>query len=293
MTSVDPGSFERIDLHTHSTCSDGTLSPAALVALAATRQVQLLALTDHDTTAGCAEARQACAAHGIEFLEGIELTALWRECEVHIVGLGVRAGDPGLQRHAAAVRAQRAERAHRIAARLTQAGLDGEALAADAFALATVPTRTHLARALLAAGHAPDLQAAFDKWLGRGRPGYVAPEWPEVAASVAALVTAGGTAVLAHPHRYKLSNTALRELCAQFREAGGGALEVSIAGMSPDSQARMAQLARRFDLAGSIGSDFHEPGLPWRPLGRFAKLPDAVTPVTARLGLGPANVDKQ
>ncbi|MGA3159238.1 MAG: PHP domain-containing protein [Steroidobacteraceae bacterium] len=293
MTRLDPANYERIDLHTHSTCSDGTLAPAALVALAATRQVQLLALTDHDTTAGCTEARQACLAHGIAFLEGIELTALWHECEVHIVALGIRADDPGLQQHAAAVRALRGERVRRIAARLSEAGLDGESLAAGAFALSTVPTRTHLARALLAAGHAKDLQGAFDKWLGRGRPGYVAPEWPDVATTLTAVLGAGGTAVLAHPHRYKLSNTALRELCAQFKADGGAALEVSIAGMSPDSQARMAQLARRFDLAGSIGSDFHEPGLPWRPLGRFAKLPEAVTPVTACLGLGPANVEKQ
>lgn len=288
-----PDSYERIDLHTHSTCSDGTLAPAALVALAARRQVQLLALTDHDTTAGCAEARQACGAHGIAFLEGIELTALWRECEVHIVALGIRRDEPGMQQHAAAVRALRAERVQRIAARLTVAGLDGDSLAAGALALSTVPTRTHLARALLAAGHASDLQGAFEKWLGHGRPGYVAPHWPEIAATIAAVLAAGGTAVLAHPHRYKLSNTALRELCAQFREAGGGALEVSIAGMSPDALARMAQLARRFDLAGSVGSDFHEPGLPWRPLGRFAKLPEAVTPVTVRLGLWPANIDKQ
>jgi len=290
---VVPDTFERIDLHTHSTCSDGTLTPAALVALAATRKVQLLALTDHDTTAGCAEARQACAEHGIEFLEGIELTALWRECEVHIVALGVRSDDPGLQQHASAVRALRGERVRKIAARLTAAGLDGESLAAGAFALSTVPTRTHLARALLAAGHAKDLQGAFEKWLGRGKPGYVAPQWPDIATTITAVLGADGTAVLAHPHRYKLSNTALRELCAHFREAGGGALEVSIAGMSPDAQARMAQLARRFDLAGSIGSDFHEPGLPWRPLGRFAKLPEAVTPVTARLGFGPANIVKQ
>ena len=135
-----PDSYERIDLHTHSTCSDGTLAPAALVALAATRQVQLLALTDHDTTAGCAEARAACAAHGIEFLEGMELTALWHECEVHIVALGIRRDDPGLQQHAASVRTLRAERVHQIAARLTHAGLDGESLAAGAFALSTVPT---------------------------------------------------------------------------------------------------------------------------------------------------------
>jgi predicted metal-dependent phosphoesterase TrpH len=209
------------------------------------------------------------------------------------VALGFQREDAGLQQHAAKVRALRGERVRRIAERLSDAGLNGAALAADAFAHATVPTRTHLARALLAAGHAKDLQDAFDKWLGRGRPGYVAPAWPDIATTIRAVLDAGGITVLAHPHRYKLSNTALRELCAYFQESGGAALEVSIAGMSPDAQARMAQLARRFNLAGSVGSDFHEPGLPWRPLGRFAKLPDEVTPVTARLGLGPVTIDQQ
>ena len=90
--------------------------------------------------------------------------------------------------------------------------------------------------------------------------------------------------MLAHPHRYQVSNGVLRELVGDFKAAGGAGIEVSLAGMGPGDADRAATLARRFDLAGSIGSDFHEPGLPWRPLGRFAKLPDRIMPITARLG---------
>jgi predicted metal-dependent phosphoesterase TrpH len=88
---------------------------------------------------------------------------------------------------------------------------------------------------------------------------------------------------LAHPHRYRFSQGGLRELVAAFKQAGGEGIEVSLAGMAPKDAERCATLARRYQLAGSIGSDFHEPDLPWRPLGRFAKLPDLITPIAARL----------
>ena len=108
---------------------------------------------------------------------------------------------------------------------------------------------------------------------------------PELATAVRCIVDAAGVAVLAHPHRYRVSNGVLRELVEDFKAAGGSGLEVSLAGMGPGDADRAAALARRFDLAGSIGSDFHEPGLPWRPLGRFAKLPDRIMPIMDRLGL--------
>jgi predicted metal-dependent phosphoesterase TrpH len=274
----------RIDLHTHSHCSDGVLAPAALVALAAQRQVGLLALTDHDTAAGCDEARTACQAHGIRFLPGVELTSLWRGREVHVIGLNPDIAQPLFIEHCSSVLQLRRQRIARMSERLSQAGLPGAALSAEALA-AAAPTRAHLARALCALGLASSVQAAFDRWLKRGQPGYVAAEWPELATAVRCIVAAGGTAVLAHPHRYPLSNGVLRELLDEFKAAGGAGLELSLAGMGPSDADRLATLARRFDLAGSIGSDFHEPGLPWRPLGRFAKLPDRITPIMDRLGL--------
>jgi predicted metal-dependent phosphoesterase TrpH len=132
-------------------------------------------------------------------------------------------------------------------------------------------------------GLADSLQQAFQRYLKRGRPGYVSAQWPQLANAVERIVAAGGIAVLAHPHRYSVSHGVLRELVAQFKAAGGEGIEVSLSGMGPADAERAAALARRYQLAGSIGSDFHEPDLPWRPLGRFAKLPDLITPIAARL----------
>lgn len=271
----------RIDLHTHSRCSDGLLSPAALVELAARREVRLLALTDHDTIDGCDAARSACELHGIRFVPGIELSCNWQEREIHIVGLGLDTASDALHAHCAGVHQQRRERMLAMAQRLTRAGLPGQALAQTALA-AVSPTRTHLARALCDHGISTDVQQAFDRWLKRGRPGYVAARWPTLDAAVQCIIDAGGIAVLAHPHRYPLSHGQLRQLTADFTAAGGGGIEVSLAGMAPKDADRSAALARRHGLAGSIGSDFHEPDLPWRPLGRFDKLPESVTPIAAR-----------
>jgi predicted metal-dependent phosphoesterase TrpH len=276
---------ERVDLHTHSDCSDGTLAPRALVAEAIRRQVQILSLTDHDTVAGCDEARAACtAASGNNlqpplFIAGIELTCDWRGREIHVVGLDIDTHNPALCAHIAGLRQLRRERLAAMGRRLDATGLPGGSLVDGILGANTSVTRMHLARALVNAGHAADTQQAFDRWLKRGRPGHVPAQWPQLAATVHCIRDAGGLAVLAHPQRYTLSAGGLRELAAAFKECGGAGIEVSIAGMSPGDSNRLSALARRFGLAGSIGSDFHAPGIPWRPVGRFAKLPDGIQPI--------------
>jgi len=281
--------LERIDLHTHSDCSDGTLAPRALAALAIQRQVQMLALTDHDTVDGCDEARAACAAAtlgGLQaplFIPGIELTCDWRGREIHVVGLDLDTQDPALRAHLAQLRQLRRERLATIGRKLDDAGLPGSLLVNDILAADCSATRMHLARALVRGGHAVDTQQAFDRWLQRGRPGHAPAQWPGLPATVQCIHGAGGLAVLAHPQRYTLSAGGLRELVAAFKDCGGAGIEVSIAGMSTGDGDRLASLARRFDLAGSIGSDFHEPGIPWRPVGRFAKLPDGIQPIHEEL----------
>ncbi|MEO6186723.1 MAG: PHP domain-containing protein [Steroidobacteraceae bacterium] len=276
--------FDLIDLHTHSHYSDGTLPPAELVALAAARRVQVLALTDHDTTAGLAEAAAAAQSAGMRFITGVEVTAGWRGQELHVVGLGIDAANPQLSSHLAHIVQLRRKRVATIGERLRRSNSfrDVDPTAA-VLASAAVPTRTHVARAIMALNLAKSTQDAFDRWLGRGCKGYVPQEWPELASAVAAITTAGGHAVLAHPHRYKLSAGALDNLCTEFRDCGGSALEVSLPATSPNDAHRLARLARHHGLAGSAGSDFHEPGLAWRPLGRFAKLPEGVEPLLARL----------
>jgi predicted metal-dependent phosphoesterase TrpH len=281
-----PDMTTRIDLHTHSTHSDGVLSPEELVARAAARQVSVLALTDHDTMAGCAAAGRACDAAGIHFVPGAELTAGWRGQEIHVVGLALQPEAPPLKGYLDEVLARRRARVRAIGEKLrgerTLAGFDPSetVLRED-----VVPTRMHVARELVRAGFVRDTQSAFDRYLARRTPGYVPQEWPTVEAAVEAIVAAGGLAVLAHPHRYKLSNGALREFCARFREAGGAGMEVSIAGQSPNDLSRLARLARATGLAGSVASDFHEPGLPWRPVGRSDKLPEGVEPLLGRLAI--------
>lgn len=272
-----------VDFHTHSHCSDGVLSPSALVERAHTRNVGTLALTDHDTTAGLDEAQAACAAHGIRFVPGVELSANWRGQTIHVVGLEVDARQPGLGTHVDSVRARRRERLSEIGERLEKkARLPGRELA-EAAGASPSPTRLHLARLLVEHGHARDTQDAFDRWLNRDRAGHVPAQWPEFTNVMSVLRDNRALPVLAHPHRYRLSSGQLRELTATFAREGGVALEASMAGMSLNDADRIASLCRKYDLHASMGSDFHDPAVPWNPLGRWLKLAAGLRPVTELL----------
>ncbi|HUQ11438.1 MAG TPA: PHP domain-containing protein [Steroidobacteraceae bacterium] len=271
-----------VDFHTHSHCSDGVLSPAALVERARTRRVGTLALTDHDTIAGLDEARAACAAD-IRFVPGAELSAGWRGQTIHVVGLQIDEAHAGLRAHLDAVRARRRERLAEIGDRLERkARLPGRELAAAA-AQSPSPTRLHLARLLVERGHARDTQDAFDRWLNRDKAGHVPAEWPALESVMSVLRDSRALPVLAHPHRYRLSSGQLRELTTAFARDGGVALEASMAGMSLNDADRIASLCRKFDLHASMGSDFHDPAVPWNPLGRWLKLAAGLRPVTELL----------
>ena len=277
---MDASTETLVDFHTHSHFSDGVLAPAALVERARSRKVGTLALTDHDTIAGLPEARDACAIAGIRFVPGVELSASWRGQTIHIVGLQVNEAHAGFNSHLNAVLERRQARLGEIGERLEKrARLPGRELAARA-ARATAPTRLHLARLLVEGGHARDTQEAFDRWLNRDKAGHVPAEWPALASAMSVLRDSDAIPVLAHPHRYRLSAGGLRELTAAFAQEGGVALEASMAGMSPNDADRVASLCRRFKLLASMGSDFHDPAVPWNPLGRWLKLAAGLDPVT-------------
>jgi predicted metal-dependent phosphoesterase TrpH len=272
-----------VDFHTHSHFSDGVLSPTALVERAQTRRVGTLALTDHDTTAGLDEASRACDAAQIRFVPGVEFSANWRGQTIHVVGLQIDAQHAGLNAHLDAVRARRRQRLAEIGERLERrARLPGLELAAAACESPS-PTRLHLARLLVQRGHARDTQEAFDRWLNRDKAGHVPADWPALASVMSVLRDSGALGVLAHPHRYRLSAGQLRELTAAFAQEGGAALEASMAGMGPNDADRIASLCRRFKLHASMGSDFHDPAVPWNPLGRWLKLAAGLEPVTQLL----------
>jgi len=280
---MDANPADLVDFHTHSHCSDGVLAPAELVLRARQRGVGTLALTDHDTVDGLDEARAACANAGMRFVNGVELSAQWRGQTIHLVGLRFDPQHAGLREHLGRVLALRRTRLGEIGERLEKrARLPGRELAAAA-AAGAAPTRLHLARLLVARGHARDTQEAFDRWLNRNTPGHVPAEWPSLDEAMTTLGDSGAVAVLAHPHRYRASAGQLRELTAAFADRGGGALEASMAGMSPNDTERIASLCRRFRLHASMGSDFHDPAVPWNPLGRWLKLHAGLEPVTALL----------
>jgi predicted metal-dependent phosphoesterase TrpH len=270
----------RHDLHSHSTHSDGLLTPVALVARAVARGVDVLALTDHDEISGCAEAAAAAREAALTFVCGTEISAGWEGTLVHVVGLRIDPTNSTLMQSLRAARAGRAARARRIADALAEAGIRGawegaRRLASSADSI----TRTHFARHLVAAGHARDAGAAFERFLKRGRPGYVPHAWASLAAAVAWITGAGGTAVLAHPGRYALGRDGMRRLLAAFRDAGGTAIEVHSPGHTAAQCAQFTAHARVFGLLASSGSDYHGPGENRLDLGSLPELPTGIAPV--------------
>ena len=268
-----------VDLHTHSTCSDGSLPPAELVERAAAAGVGVLALTDHDTTAGLADAGGAAARLGVTLVPGVEISTAWRHQSIHILGLWIDPSSRTLRDALDAQADRRRARMRRICAALTKAGLPGDELLSAVEAQPGLPTRTHLAAALLAGGHVHRAEDAFRKYLGNGKRAHIAADWPPIDETVATIRQAGGVASMAHPARYTLSSGARRKLVADFAAAGGSALEIVTGANGSQHAPANAALAMRFGLSGSLGSDFHDPQLIWNPLGRLAKLPDGIEPL--------------
>ncbi|MCB1772856.1 MAG: PHP domain-containing protein [Gammaproteobacteria bacterium] len=268
-----------IDLHAHSTASDGTLTPSELMRRAASAGVEVMALTDHDTLAGLAEAARAAADIGLGFVPGVEVSVTWQGGTVHIVGIGVNADSEVLQRGLAGLREFRDWRAEEIGRRLAREGIAGSFERARELSNGQLISRTHFARFLVEAGHCRDVRSVFHKYLVPGRPGFVAGQWAELGDAVRWIRSAGGQAVIAHPARYKMTRSKLRRLVAEFVEAGGEGLEVVSGSHSRDEYFTMGQLSRDFELCASAGSDYHGPEHPWIELGRLPELPPGCTPI--------------
>jgi 3',5'-nucleoside bisphosphate phosphatase len=273
------------DLHCHSSFSDGTLSPAELVARAAERGVKMLALTDHDSTAGLEEARAAANAFDITFINGVEISVTWRSHSVHLVGLNIDPAYPLLAQGLGEVRSGRGERARKMAVELAKSGI-GDTLA-GAYRYAGNPCmvgRAHFARHLVEAGHCKDVKSVFNRFLAKGKPGYVPHQWAPLADAVGWIRGSGGVAVLAHPGRYMVGRNSMgkktmHELLSDFVACGGQALEVVSGSHTPQQYAEFARYAEEFKLLCSCGSDFHSPGESYRDLGRLPDFPLGCKPV--------------
>jgi predicted metal-dependent phosphoesterase TrpH len=268
-----------LDLHTHSTASDGTLAPRALVERAAAAGVEVLALTDHDTLAGLAEAKAAAVRLGIVLIPGAELSVTWSGRTIHILGLNLDPDSAPLNAGLERLLAYRDWRAEEIGRRLGRHGIADAFMGARALAEGALIGRMHFARLLVQRGVADSERSVFKHFLVRGKPGHVPGEWATLEEAVNWIQAAGGLAVIAHPARYGLTRTKVRTLLGAFRELGGSGLEVVSGSHSKDDAYVFARHAREHGLLASAGSDFHGPENPWVELGQLPALPPGCEPI--------------
>lgn len=270
----------KIDLHSHTYYSDGQLSPAELVARAQQMQVDVLAITDHDTLNGLAEAHQTCAqlGHPLAIIDGVEISTGWHNFDIHIVGLNVDTDSPSLQAFLAEQETRRADRAGLIAAKLEQCGFVGVLDKARGLAGPGQLTRAHFARVLVNDFGVASMDTAFKKYLGKGKRAAVKAHWPTMAEAIDAIQAAQGQAVLAHPAHYDMTAKWLRRLVAEFATAGGDGIEIAAPAAGQQKSVLINELAAEHQLKASSGSDFHFPSR-WRELGKNPTPTTTLTPI--------------
>ena len=268
------------DLHCHSVVSDGTLTPEVLAARAKANGVALWALTDHDEVGGQQRAMAAAREQGLAYLTGVEISVTFANVTVHIVGLGFDPDDTTLVQGLWATRNGREARAREMAEGLAKAGIPGTYEGALKYVgNPELISRTHFARHLVDSGVCSDTQEVFRRYLIEGRPGYVPHRWAKLGDAVRWITGAGGTAVIAHPGRYKFTPNEEYALFTEFIAHGGRGVEVITGSHTAADFVKYAGMATEFDLLASRGSDFHSPEESHVDLGRLPPLPAKLNPV--------------
>ncbi len=264
----------KIDLHCHSHYSDGSLSPQELIDRAHNNSVEMLAITDHDSVEAVKELWDKKAELPLTLIPAVEVSSSWEGRDIHIVGLNVDHQHPEFVQFLEQQFSKRHERGLLLIEKL-EARLKIEQVAEKIAVLAKggIVCRSHFAQLLVDEDRASDIRRAFSKFLAKGKIAAVTSNWPDISESIAQITGCGGIAVLAHPTRYKLSNSRLYALIEQFSRFGGGALEMAYPGIDKAQQRRLARIAREFGLAASRGSDFHHPWQVWADLGKVPPLP--------------------
>lgn len=265
----------RIDLHTHSTCSDGMLTPTELLTKAKEQNVEVFSLTDHDTLTGLEEAQEAADELGIKLIPGVELSVQWSGIPLHMVVLGFDENNDVLASIVAKNQQTRLERAKRIAQLLVKQGLPDLYEKAVLEAGPSQIGRPHFARVMVREGLVKDDNKAFDQYLGNKRLGKLRDVWPTLEDVVPDLAKTSCDLVMAHPKRYPLTLTKLRRLMTHFSELGGNAMEVSSGNENPQSVRLLETISRDLGLSVSVGSDFHGPYGPWCQVGKFTSIQEA------------------
>ena len=269
-----------IDLHCHSTVSDGLLHPDEIARLAHQKGVDVWALTDHDELDGLPLARETAQSLGMRFINGVEISVTWANKTIHIVGLQIDPNNQQLQDGLERTRSGRDRRGQEISSQLAVHGIP------DAFegALKFVGnkdliSRSHFARYIVETGVCKDVKEVFTRYLVEGKPGYVPHAWAKLSDAVQWICAAGGVAVIAHPGRYALDQIQLAAFIDEFKQAGGTGIEVITGSHSPAEYRVYAEVAKKYQLYASRGSDYHGPGESEAELGALPNLPTALTPV--------------
>jgi len=265
------------DLHSHTTLSDGVLTPRELIARALENHVEVLSITDHDTLDAYHEL--PLAQDSIKLIAGIELSTQWQMTGIHVLGLNIDLDSDAIQTAARFQSNARLQRARQIGKNLEKQGIENACDNAKKIAIGSYIGRPHFARHIVDIGKAKSIQHAFKKYLGAGKTGDVKHHWANLPQIIRWIRDANGIPVLAHPLKYKLTRTKLKRLLDGFIKAGGQGMEVISGNQTPQQTRDMAALCEQKNLLASCGSDFHMPGKFWADIGVFDPLPENVTPV--------------
>jgi predicted metal-dependent phosphoesterase TrpH len=273
----------RYDLHTHTTASDGKLNPDELIERAERFNVDALSITDHDTIDAYKNIDQLRAGN-VKIIPGIEFSTQWRKNEIHILGLNIGLQDAVINKVISQQFEFRYSRAKNISKKLSNLGIEDALLNAKKYAKGNIIGRPHFAEHLIATGHATNFQQAFKKYLAVGKPAFAKQQWTDIENIISSISASGGSAIIAHPMKYKLTRTKLLEFIADFKEYGGHGIEVVSGRQIPQVTRELASYCDKFNLYASCGSDFHRPDQSWAEIGQISKMPDSCTPVWTSWG---------
>ncbi|MDA8408825.1 MAG: PHP domain-containing protein [Treponema sp.] len=262
-------------MHSHSTASDGSYTPAALVELAAESGISVLALTDHDTISGLAEAQHEAGVRGVRLIRGVEIEVAFSPGEFHLLGLDLQGTDAEIAKDLAKLGRARADRNARILGRINDAGIDAtmeelEAIAREDREGEGQIGRPHIARLLVAKKAAKNRQDAFDRWLGKGKPFYEEKAVIGLEEGIVLVHRAGGLAIVAHPRSLFVSWSRLSTLMDEWLDQGIDGIEAWHPTATVGECRRLEKMGRERGFRVTAGSDFHGASRPERKLGKTA-----------------------
>ncbi len=268
-----------VDLHFHSCFSDGSLTPAELLERAVRAKVDIFALTDHDTLVGVSELHKANKELKTRVINGVEISVRWKKYDIHVLAYNFDLKNETMHNLFEVQKENRIKRAHEIADKLAKFGIKDAFAKAEKYSCHGNIGRPHFAKVMLEEGLVRNLPQAFENYLGSNKKAFVASCWVSLENAVNIVKNAGGDAVIAHPLKYKLTNTKLRELIIDFKNAGGDGLEVVSSDLQAYDTNRLADLCKEFDLFSSAGSDFHADNVSRVGIGLQKSLPKICIPI--------------